>query len=288
MSIQHFTFLNSNQQQSFHEKGYVVISLLDENKVQALLNIYQEVQVHLQKKGVNIYTTGEHIEKEVAIKTNKVIQELVKNPVNSIIEDFDTLMAAFIVKSPEQNVDDYFDWHQDLSFVDESKYESAQVWIALQDTNIGNGSIQVVDKSHQFNNFIRTAPKFPSFFKNFEKNLVNQAKNIALKAGEAVIFNHRVWHSSPANTSKNERLAILMSIKVPKANWLYYYHSENEDLVKTYKADLDFYLKVWIDKQIDETKLNTTFPYTFPQMTQKDFEKIEKKKSILDKLKTMF
>lgn len=266
-----FRFQNQQHHQHFNEKGYIVAPLLNAEQLQELLNIYKSVQSSLDKENQNIYTTGEHIDQSKALDTHYKILNIIKRPLQNIIENYETLMAAFIVKSPNQSENDYFDWHQDLSFVDESKYQSAQVWIALHDTNEENGAVEVIEHSHLYNNFIRSAPWFPSFFKKYEKEIVLQKKKIPLKAGEVVVFNHRLLHSSPPNSTKEERIAVLASIKVPEAAWLYYTFSRDNNLLKKYKADQSFFLDLWINKKIQEANCVLSQKMDFPHISKTDF-----------------
>lgn len=266
-----FRFTDKDVQKHYNEKGYAVLPLLADNEIKELLMLYKNVNASIKKENQTIYTTGEHIDKQLALETHEKISAIIEGPLQKIVKNFEALMAAFIVKSPNQNKTDIFDWHQDLSFVDESKYQSSQVWIALHDTNDKNGAIEVIEHSHLYNNFIRSAPWFPSFFKKYEKDIVLQKKKIPLKAGEVVIFNHRLLHSSPPNTTKEERIAVLASIKVPEATWLYYTFSRDNGLLNKYKANQSFFLDLWINKKIQEENCVLSQKMDFPHISKTDF-----------------
>jgi ectoine hydroxylase-related dioxygenase (phytanoyl-CoA dioxygenase family) len=288
----HFQFTNKDVQKQYNEKGYAVLPMLKAEEVEKLLTLYQSVNASIKKENQTIYTTGEHIDKQLALETHQKICSVIETPLQKIIKNYEALMAAFIVKSPNQEAKDTFDWHQDLSFVDESKYQSAQVWIALQDTHQKNGAIEVIEHSHLYNNYIRSAPWFPNFFEKYMHDIVLQKKEIHLKAGEVIIFNHRLLHSSPPNTTQNERLAILMSIKVPEAEWLYYTYDRELDTLKKYDASQSFFLDLWINKEIQEEKCVLTKKHRFPHIEKRAFLDLCKKNNyaltLLKKFKLSF
>jgi hypothetical protein len=263
-----FEFRDETLTNEFNEKGYVIIPLLSNNEVAELLLLYNEIEKNLQKNDNTIYTTGEHISKKHAIEINNKLKQVIDPLLSSFIKNYDPLMSAYIVKPPLQKKEDIFNWHQDLSFVDENKYQSAQVWIALQDTKQENGTIQVIDKTHTYNNFIRTAPIFPPLFSNSFYDDKAKVETLNLKPGETIIFNHRLLHCSPANLSEKERIAIITTIKPKGAQWYYYYNNQQENQIEQYEADLDFYLDVWINNKVDKSKIIKKFEYAFPQISK--------------------
>jgi hypothetical protein len=271
-----FEFIDAKHQQAFFEQGYVSFPLLQKEEVQDLISLYESMEANIEKKDLKIFATGENVSMDLAKQTSDRILAIISPVLLQKLKAFDPLLAAFIVKPAEQNKADNFDWHQDLSFVDETCFESAQVWIALQDITYANGALQVIPKTHVYKDFIRTAPFYPSYFEAYFKDIIKKPHNVFLKAGEVVIFNHKLLHSSPANTSNKERMAVLLSIKVPKADWQYCLWDQEHENVKVYNADTHFYLQLWTNKKIQEENLKKQYAYTFPKMTIEEWGEWEK------------
>jgi ectoine hydroxylase-related dioxygenase (phytanoyl-CoA dioxygenase family) len=287
-----FELLNKEQEIFFKEQGYVVFDFLDKEQVNVLKNLYKEIQSTLIKEKNKIFTSGEHLTESSARQIDKAIHEVIFNSLDSHFANYDSLMAAFIVKPPKQAKEEYFEWHQDLSFVDEAHYSSAQLWIPLQDTNSKNGNLQLIPNTHLYSDVIRTSPIYPSFFKAYLNKMKAYAQNIPLKLGQAVLFNHKLLHASTPNSSSQERLAVISTLKPREAQWLYFNWNENRKVVNKYEANLDFYLKVWMNKMRDESKVVESFSYEFPEMTALQFSKWKEKQfsnaSFIQKIKSFF
>lgn len=287
-----FELLNKEQETCFKEQGYVVFDFLDKEQVKVLKNLYNEIQTALVKENNKIFTTGEHLTESNARQIDKAINDVISKPLDTHFSNYEALMAAFIVKPPKQSNQEYFEWHQDLSFVDENKYISAQLWIPLQDTNSKNGNIQLIERTHFYKDVIRTAPIYPSFFKAYLKEMKTFAKNVPLKVGQALLFNHKLLHASTPNRSSQERLAVISTLKPKEAQWLYFDWDENRKVVNKYEANLDFYLKVWMSKIRDESKIVESFNYKFPEMTALQFSEWKAKQnsntSFIQKIKSFF
>jgi hypothetical protein len=118
------------------------------------------------------------------------------------------------------------------------------------------------------------------------------AKDIPLKAGQAVIFNHKLLHASTPNYSSKDRLAVITTIKPKAAQWFYFTWNDEFKKVSKYRADLDFFVNVWTRKVKDETKKVEEFSYQFPQLTVaqfKEWKKVQRQQiSFFRKIKIVF
>lgn len=264
-------FIRNECEESFRLKGYVLIDLLSPEEVTELRKVYTQIQVDVTRDDKTHFATGEHLEADKALVTSKAIDETILPALNQHLVNYESLMSAFIVKPAFQKAEEYFEWHQDLSFVDEEYYESAQLWVALQDTWVENGNIQIVEGTHSYQDNIRTSPSYPSFFDEYKEQMVKQCKQITMRAGQALIFNHKLLHGSTPNQSSAERIAVISTLKPKGAAWSYFEYLEAEQKVFKYLADLDFYLKKWSGQAAEPDKLIDSFVYHFPKMSAEQF-----------------
>ena len=92
--------------------------------------------------------------------------------------------------------------HQDSSLIDETKFFSYFGWIPLQDTNVTNGGITVIPKSHLWGINYRSLD-IPWLLKDYENILKKYSIPIEVKAGEILFFETALIHGSLKNISNS-------------------------------------------------------------------------------------
>lgn len=150
--------------------------------------------------------------------------------------------------------------HQDWSFVDESRHRAVAFWCPLVDVDTRNGALTVVPRSFLLNSRPRsTLVRFP--YPELARVISGRyAVPQFLRAGQAVLFDSRLVHSSPPNLGGSERVAVaglLVPDSVPLR--LYYAARELPDVVRVYQVPDDFFLSYQLHaapaaelEQIDE------------------------------------
>ncbi|HWS70635.1 MAG TPA: phytanoyl-CoA dioxygenase family protein, partial [Thermoanaerobaculia bacterium] len=126
--------------------------------------------------------------------------------------------------------------HQDWTFVDESRHESIGVWCPLIDVDPENGCLHVVAGSQRF----RRGPR--GLFNTLPVIREDLLRPLPLKAGEAVLFSPRLFHTSPPNRSRATRIAAC-AVLVPSQSRLWYVHAVGEGDFEIFEVDDDFYLR---------------------------------------------
>ena len=107
--------------------------------------------------------------------------------------------------------------HQDWTYIEETQnHRSYAVWIPLQDLHAENGSLEVLEGSHRSGNQWR-GPGTTCPFQEHEALIREQGMLSAqyLKAGEAIVWDHRLAHASPPNLTNTPRIAVT-AIITPK------------------------------------------------------------------------
>jgi hypothetical protein len=133
--------------------------------------------------------------------------------------------------------------HQDITFVDESRFVSVNVWIALQDTDETNGCMYFLRGSHNFLHTIRPTHEYKWTYQNVIDEIKSASVSFPVKAGEAFIFNHAVIHGSHPNTSGAVRLAAVMAAYNSSADLIHYYLPDiDSDVLQKYGMNKEAYL----------------------------------------------
>jgi len=264
-----FVFTDEENRKVYREKGFVVIPLLTDEELRILRAHYLDYREYFTQGQKEMCSSAQHTSIAVATEISEKILALVQPNLKTKISNAQTLLAGLIVKSAGQSIDSALPWHRALSFVDERRYDAAMMWIGLEEEEVHNWTFDLLPGTHKFSNFVRTAPKHPTYELSYLSWMTWKKETIRLKWGEALIFNHRVLNSSPANTINQSSCAIQIPIKVEKADWLYFVNEEN--IVQQYEAGADFYLKLWTGGGIDPSSLRKHFSYEFAKMNVKEF-----------------
>lgn len=205
-------FKDEIAQKEFDLQGYYKCKLLENEEIEAILDLYASTK---DKSGLDLpfYTSIWSNNQEYKREVDSKLKEILSPKLEGLCLDFRTVFANFMVKASGQS--SALHPHQDWSFVDEEDYQSITVWIPLKDVSSYNGALEVYPKSHNINNFKR-ARFLDSPFRNLSALISEKfMKSIEMKKGEALFVNSRTIHSSPNNSSDEERIAASIVI-VPK------------------------------------------------------------------------
>jgi hypothetical protein len=140
-------------------------------------------------------------------------------------KDFRMVSPVFIVK--RKGADTTFPIHQDWNVVDETSHRAFNMWIPLHDVDEHNGALWIVKGSHKFPNHVRgPGYLFPKLY-HLEDTIRPLMTPMKMKAGQALIFYHRVLHGSPPNQGETPRSVVAVSI-LPKAVPLHIFFQQDE------------------------------------------------------------
>lgn len=217
------------------EKGYVIVPFLDEKTVQELKNFYYDNHSE-QLEGM--YATAHVSDIDFRVKMNAYIQEKFQASIDKYFHDCNPLGGSYIAKGSGDKGS--LVPHQDWNIVDERKYRSFNIWTPLVDVNSSNGTLLIESGSHLWGFNYRSA-SIPFAYPEKENDLWQSMLPLEMKAGEALIYDHRLIHASGVNNSDEIRLVCVYGI-IPNGAQMYYYHkNENED-IEVYGSNPDFFL----------------------------------------------
>ncbi len=244
-------FLSESIQQRFDKDGFVKIPLLNATEVEELKNYYLSLNHnHIGEYGFHVSLDNSN-EAYINGVFEKLFGVLVPK-LNPLLNDYKPFTASYVIK--EAGLQNIVPPHQDWSFVDETKFCSATVWIPLMDVNKNNGALSLIKGSHHVFNEPRTSPspQAKSVLSNYLFDIFPYVEVIDMKAGEALIFNNRTVHASPPNTSGIIRMGVGIGITQKNAQLLHHYQLPNEEnTVNVYKVDETFF-KTYNNKKLSQ------------------------------------
>ena len=274
LQIAELSTLSLEMQRQLEMEGYVILE--DFLSLTELKDLQQFYDTHAVPEDIasrdvivaTMYTANTSYRKEVSSKIERTINSKIK----TIIPGYRALFGVFFEK---KTLDSEVGLHQDASFTDEFKYKALSIWVALQDTDMENGGLFFAKGSHKLN--IQKRPYHKHIYiPPYDDACISKIKQnyltpVPLKAGQAAIFDKRLFHGSYPNKSETSRVSASCFNLIPESAPLYCCYMESTDagLVEVYQVPDDFYNNYILgDKPSgDGVKLIKTEPYTYDPLT---------------------
>lgn len=235
-------FSDEKIQDSLEQNGYIIIDFLDAHQISSVLELY-----HSLPNGLEGGFAPSIMSRDINYRQliNRQIKKLLETKITELFKSYRLCFWSFVVKQASR-ADSEVQMHQDWSFVDESKFNSLGIWCPLIDVKPLNGCIHLVKGSYQLNTKAR------GLFNDFPyENLLRiiQEKyltKLPMQAGQALIYDTRTFHCSPANKTDKERVA-LAGLMIPQDSILRYYHCDFQNdpsKLEIFEVDDEFYTRV--------------------------------------------
>ena len=229
-------FFDKKHGEEYRDFGYTVVPLLDSADIDKLSKLHEALK-KTARLGKQFYTSIWSDNEDHRRKADESIKDILFPALKTHLKDIQPVFANLMVKATGENSS--LLPHQDWSFVDETEYDSATVWVPLVDVTPENGNLQVVPLSHlEFKNFVR--PRFADAPFNREE-ISKRLVDISMKAGEALILNSRLIHASPQNNGNSERIAASVVIAPVEAKLKHWVLSDGK--ITELEIEQNFYWK---------------------------------------------
>lgn len=268
----------------FQKNGFVVMPLLTQKEADELLRYYDSNPItNIEGFHATHFSKNRAYKKEV----NQQIISAFKMGLSQLLNDYNLVFANFMVK--EVGVNSAMPLHSDWTYVDENKHQSLGIWSPLVDTNLENGMLGVVPFSHRLKKNNR-GPKIPSPFLNHNEYIINTyGVLLKVKAGNVVIYDHRLLHFSPANLSNSKRVSINIAA-APKGIEIVHYafFEEKKQIYKYEVSSNDFFIRYNHFQEPDDGKVLDTLDLNLVPFEKTYIDEVLKSKTLLDKLKIIF
>jgi hypothetical protein len=158
----------------------------------------------------------------------------------SILADHDFWSAAAIVKPPGAAGE--IGLHTDWTMVDERRFRSGLLWLALDDTCEENGSLLAVPGTHRLDIPYRGRDiHFPYQAPDVAALIDERIVRVDVPAGHAAIWDNRLLHGSGPNRTETWRVAVALGFK-PRSAGLRHYRRQPGNVAQEYFVTSEFYL----------------------------------------------
>lgn len=274
--VENSVIQNEELRATIYKEGYELLPFLDAEAIRKLKGIYKEEHQFEVKDGGMFYSLYSR-DKEYRKRVHESIAEILTPLLEQHFTGYKNVINFFITKLPGASSEFYL--HQDATGLDEFNYSPLSLWIPLDDINSENGALTLIEKTHWFFSPFRGV-SIPFPFKKINETIKKYLKPIYMKAGEALLFDNRVVHTSMKNSSDKERIAIICGIFPKEANFRSCYRgNEVDSLIEIsehgddYLLEYDHFFYNCTDRP-KTGKLVKIIDEQFPEMTAEEFEEL--------------
>lgn len=238
-------FKDKNIENQFRQKGYVLIPLVSGHEIDALKNQLthfkpsdnfkgnQDTAIGKQSFHITFFDRDYDYKKEMFEFTKLYFKEATSN----LLSEYKCIQANVFLKPSSAG---FVFPHQNLTTVDEKKYNSISFWLPLQDTNFENGTVCLIPRSQEIPIKYRNTHLYWPFT---DYCMTEEGKAlfvpIEVKKGELLILDDRIIHYTPVNKSKEDRW-VLHSLWAPKEAQIKFF-SKKDAQIEIYDVEDDFW-----------------------------------------------
>lgn len=216
------------------ENGFVILDILDKNEVDYLNQLCSQF---LHPAGQDFISSSHFLNKEDSTYINQQLHLILQEKISSLFPELQLLGGTLATKRKGKNI---LKAHNDWSIVDETTYNSYNLWTTLVNTNKQNGTLGVIPGSHLWESDVRGF-QIPNAYENFSKQFIEIGYEPELKAGQAILYNHKLVHYSRPNTTDVARNVAIIGLK-DKSATLQVAIGTTNNKIEIYKTDEeDFY-----------------------------------------------
>ncbi len=267
-------FKDDQMQKDFEKNGFIIVDFYSPKQVEEVKNLFFSLHTN-DEKGFfsSVLSQDEQYRKTVDTELKRIGHHCFEE----ILTNYKIVNGAFFVKYP--GVESYLHAHQDMTLVDESKFNAISIWATTIDLTDENGVMYLLPGSHRFFPTYR-APTIPMFYDQIKEEIKDYMIPYYLKAGQAIIFDHSILHYSTTNMSDEARIISNFYFTQKDAKFVICYHNKNDEHYKG-KVELfeqnDSFMTSY--KQFgaiyDRPKMGRSLglvDYNFPQLTLEQLE----------------
>jgi ectoine hydroxylase-related dioxygenase (phytanoyl-CoA dioxygenase family) len=265
MSTKATIFRDQQLQDEFDKNGFVKFRMFSEEQIGRIRDYYMQTQeahetIADQRK---FHATNETNNPELISSSDNMIRKIMMEEVDKHFIDYKIIAANYLVKQSDQQSE--LGPHQDLRFVDETRFYSFNIWVATEPTRKENGGLRFVAGSHLWHDTVRTLPSYPWKYKTVFDDLLSMLTDVTTEVGDVVILNHACIHASYPNLSGRIRIAAIMAMIPQEAEITHYFLPEGDpqNEVEEYVMTLQDFVYLKVGQRPENARLNKKFIYDF-------------------------
>ena len=228
-------FQDAGHQASYERDGYVLVDALDAQEVAGLLKEFQRLTAWFEQGFLSSICVAEPGYKQAV---DALLEPVGQRILARYMRDYVAVVSTFMAKGAGDDSAMYP--HQDWTLVDETRHASFNIWIPLVDTTPHNGALSIMRGGHKLP-FTLRGSCVPDALTDKSAFMPDRLTTLRMKAGQALIYDHRCIHASAPNRSGQVRPACAISVAPRQAELVHYFYRADVDLLQRYRADKAFF-----------------------------------------------
>jgi len=266
-------FKNPDFQKQIEADGFFTTPLLGKDQVEECNRLYYDTQASLDDK---FYNTLASPDLEYRRKVQHGLDKILNKKIKEFFYEYEPLAYNFAAKSSGEGSECKL--HCDDIHADESIHLCVNIWIPLVDVDDGNGSLQILPKSHTLPPHIRGIG-LPFAYEHLTALIAPQMYTLKMKAGEALFFNPQLIHGSEINKTDSDRPAIILAMLPAEAQPLTYVRTTKvgKAMVTLFETPTAFFLESFIGEIPQGFKTLKSFEYEPLKISAEEFTEIMKR-----------
>lgn len=195
---------------ALHEDGFYRFQALEVNEVAYLNTLCSK---YLGTAQSDFVSSSHILDWEDSSFINQEIHKILKDKMEKMLPGLELLGGTLATKIKGKSP---LNAHKDWTIVDESRFNSYNLWIPLVDTNKNNGTLGLWPGSHLWNEQPRGF-SIPDPYDQFTEKIIPIGFEPILNAGEAILYNHKLLHFSRPNRTDQPRNVAIIGMKDKEA-----------------------------------------------------------------------
>jgi hypothetical protein len=262
-------FANVSHQRQFEQFGFEVVALFSSSDLETLRASYDRLVGGFdQGFHATMYSTSPDYRRAVY----DCIRPIVERRLVGVMDGYRVCVANWVVKEAG-STDSSVGFHQDWSFVDESRQRSVNLWFPLIDVDEFNGCLEVVPGSHRFSADHRAHADDCRFRDLTTRLRSGFIRSCPMKQGEGLLYDGALLHSSQHNRSPHRRVAVGVVLIPADAQILHSYRISSAS-VEVYAVDDSFFWRHTPGTRPQGAPLIGTFSSSTAQYSAEWLEKL--------------
>lgn len=224
-------------QERFERDGIVVVPVLEPEEALVLRRAVQAILPPDPGPFLDLFRNNPP---ELRKRIDRLIRDELETRAGEIFVDHDFWSATVLVKQPGEAGS--IGLHTDWNMVDETRFRSGLIWLALEDTAAGNGGIFVVPGTNRLDLPYRGSDVHFGFDAPPVQAMIEE-RTVAVNVpvGHAAIWDNRLLHGSGPNNSDEWRIAAALGFK-PRQAQLYHYRLMPDGVSHRFAIDREFFM----------------------------------------------
>ncbi len=240
MSQRRRLFRDATLERAFVRDGYVLIDLLGPDTLDALRELFRAGEGRLADRALYFSIMSDDVAYRKRISDG--VKQLLAPRLDAMLDRCRPVFGQFFVKAARDDATQT-DVHQDWSWVDETRFQSLNVWCPLSDVSQENGCLAVIPGSQHLNSHPRggtsEALPYPELWPLLQRR---HSVQLEVAAGQAVLFDQRLFHWAGPNRGTARRIAATCFVAPEEADLRYWFRDPRApDMLEEMAVDDEFF-----------------------------------------------